>query len=178
MTTSRTRETTPTRLLKICGETKLFECRGHFRMTRNTITDSSTVLSVQVYARLLYHNTPTFFIQLWLCKQQGVTCRPTRCETKSALPRHGHGFKNRKELHRLLLLLPKIRISNKHGPRLYICSVGSAVGVYLSLRDVHDTHTDVRATLSDHRHGRPADVPGSHAADVVLKLLGTHGFRD
>lgn len=48
---------------------------------------------------------------------------------------------------------------------------------YLRLRDVHHAHPNVRASLRNHGHGRPANIPGTHAAYVVLKLIGGHGHR-
>lgn len=50
-----------------------------------------------------------------------------------------------------------------------------ADNAYLGLRDVHHADADVRASLCDHGHGRPAHVPGTHAADLVLELIGRHG---
>lgn len=49
-------------------------------------------------------------------------------------------------------------------------------GPYLGLRNVHHAHTDVRASLSNHSHGRPTDVSSTHAAYVVLKLVRSHGL--
>ena len=42
--------------------------------------------------------------------------------------------------------------------------------VDLRLREVDDRHEHARAHLRDHRHRRPADVPGAHAADLRVVL--------
>lgn len=46
---------------------------------------------------------------------------------------------------------------------------------HLLLGDINDTDPDVRAPLGNHSHRWASDIPGAHAADVVLELFGRHG---
>lgn len=47
---------------------------------------------------------------------------------------------------------------------------------HLWFRDIHDAYADVGAPLGDYGHRGPADISGTHAANVVLEVLGGHGF--